>query len=177
MARETGSTISAVVQPQRLKVEKKSSSTSRRSSPRKALVPIATQSPLKQVEAKGNLSKSKAELRKGAQNPARRSLVASSSSGNNKDSQKKSQGDDLTDTNRKKLRTAVYETLLRKNIKEKMPLFRPCFAKLFNICKMYVIENQINDPESNSKSSMLEICNVHVGSVIGMETMLSKRKK
>merc|ERR1712130_584014 len=83
MARETGSTISAVVQPQRLKVEKKSSSTSRRSSPRKALVPIATQSPLKQVEAKGNLSKSKAELRKGAQNPARRSLVASSSSGNN----------------------------------------------------------------------------------------------
>ena len=177
MARETGSTISAVAQPQRLKVEKKTSSTSRRSSPRKALVPIAS-SPLKQVEAKGSLGKSKAELIKVAQNPARRSLVASSSSGvNSKDSQKKNQGDDLTDTNRKKLRTAVYESLLRKNIKEKMPLFRPCFAKLFNICKMYVIENQINDPESNSKSSMLEICNVHVGSVIGMETMMSKRKK
>jgi len=177
MARETGSTISAVAQPQRLKVEKKTSSTSRRSSPRKALVPIAS-SPLKQVEAKGSLGKPKTELSKVAQHPARRSLVASSSSGaNNKDSQKKNQGDDLTDTNRKKLRTAVYESLLRKNIKEKMPLFRPCFAKLFNICKMYVIENQINDPESNSKSSMLEICNVHVGSVIGMETMMSKRKK
>ena len=177
MARETGSTISAVAQPQRLKVEKKTSSTSRRSSPRKALVPIAS-SPLKQVEAKGSLGKPKAELSKVAHHPARRSLVASSSSAaNTKDSQKKNQGDDLTDTNRKKLRTAVYESLLRKNIKEKMPLFRPCFAKLFNICKMYVIENQINDPESNSKSSMLEICNVHVGSVIGMETMMSKRKK
>jgi len=184
MARETGSTLSAVSQPQRLKVEKKttapaSSITSRRSSPRKALAPIAS-SPLKQVEA--NLGKSKAELSKVAQNPGRRSLVASSSSGGNKDSLKKKNtgGDvnaDLTDTNRKKLRTAVYESLLRKNIKEKMPLFRPCFAKLFNICKMYVIENQINDPESNSKSSMLEICNVHVGSVIGMETMMSKRKK
>ena len=181
MARETGSTISAVAQPQRLKVEKKTpaASTTRRLSPRKALVPIASPStPSKQVEVKGSLGKSKAELSKVAQHPARRSLVASSSSGgNNKDPQKKNQGDDLTDTNRKKLRTAVYESLLRKNIKEKMPLFRPCFAKLFNICKMYVIENQINDPESNSKSSMLEICNVHVGSVIGMETMMSKRKK
>ena len=99
-------------------------------------------------------------------------------------SKKKTAGDvsasdpaDLTDNNRKKLRTAVYESLLRKNIKEKMPLFRPCFAKLFNICKMYVIENQIKNPDGNSKSSMLEICNVHVGSVIGMETMMNKRKK
>ena len=181
MARETGSTISAVSQPQRIKVEKKTTApaslTSRRSSPRKALAPIPS-SPLK-VEAKGlaNLGKSKAEKSKVAQNPGRRSLVASSSGGNKDSQKKKDTGGDLTDTNRKKLRTAVYESLLRKNIMEKMPLFRPCFAKLFNICKMYVIDNQINDPESNSKSSMLEICNVHVGSVIGMETMMSKRKK
>ena len=181
MARETGSTISAVSQPQRIKVEKKTTApaslTSRRSSPRKALAPIPS-SPLK-VEAKGlaNLGKSKAEKSKVAQNPGRRSLVASSSGGNKDSQKKKDTGGDLTDTNRKKLRTAVYESLLRKNIMEKTPLFRPCFAKLFNICKMYVIDNQINDPESNSKSSMLEICNVHVGSVIGMETMMSKRKK
>ena len=183
MARETGSTFSAIAQPQRLKVDKKTTgpappassatSTSRRSSPRKALAPISS-SPHKQAEA--NLGKLKTE------HPSRRSLMAPSSG--ERRSKKKTAGDvsvsdpaDLTDNNRKKLRTAVYESLLRKNIKEKMPLFRPCFAKLFNICKMYVIENQIKNPDGNSKSSMLEICNVHVGSVIGMETMMNKRKK
>merc|ERR1712192_384695 len=74
MSRETGSTLSAVSQPQRLKVEKKSTApassiTSRRSSPRKALAPVT--SPLKQVEAKLGKSKT-AELSK---HPARRSLV------------------------------------------------------------------------------------------------------
>ena len=179
MSRETGSSVCAVAQPQRLRVDKKTTAapTSRRSSPRKAPA-SASLSPLKQVEIKPSVKDlQKLGKPKAGQNPARRSLVASSSSGGTKDSQKKPPSDDLTDINRKKLRTAVYECLLRKDIQEKTPLFRPCFAKLFNICKMYVIENQISDPEANSKSSMLEMCKIHVESVIGMEKMMSKRKK
>ena len=49
-------------------------------------------------------------------------------------------GVDLSEVNKKKLRVAVYEALLGKKIGEKDELFRPCFSKLFNICKMYVLE-------------------------------------
>ena len=47
---------------------------------------------------------------------------------------------DLSDINKRKLRLAVYDTLIKNKIDEKNPLFKRCFPKLFNICKMYVIE-------------------------------------
>ena len=38
---------------------------------------------------------------------------------------------------RKKLRNAVYDALSKRGIDEKNELFRACFKKLFEICKMY----------------------------------------
>merc|ERR550534_3138254 len=90
MSRETGSSVCAVAQPQRLRVDKKTTAapTSRRSSPRKAPA-SASLSPLKQVETKPSVKDlQKLGKAKVGQNPARRSLVASSSSGGTKDSQK-----------------------------------------------------------------------------------------
>jgi len=47
---------------------------------------------------------------------------------------KKKQQEDLF---RKKLRNAVYDALSKRGIDEKNDLFRACFKKLFEICKMY----------------------------------------
>ena len=47
---------------------------------------------------------------------------------------------ELSDLNKRKLRVAVYNALHIMNVEEKNPLFKKCFPKLFNICKMYVLE-------------------------------------
>jgi len=84
---------------------------------------------------------------------------------------------DLTDLNRKKLRGAVYEALIRKDVREKDELFRPCFAKLFNICKMYVMDAQTENSSSCNKKWMLEIAEMNVKPVVDMEKMMKRRKK
>merc|ERR1712096_475565 len=104
------------------------------------------------------------------------SAVATKTDNNEK---RKSGGDggELTDMNRKKLRSAVYEALLRKDIGEKHELFRPCFAKLFNICKMYVVDAQTDSPSGSTKKWMLEIAEMNAKPVVDMEKMMRKRKK
>ena len=47
---------------------------------------------------------------------------------------------ELTDINTRKLRTAIYDVLMKNNIDQNNPLFKRCFPKLFNICKMYALE-------------------------------------
>ena len=47
---------------------------------------------------------------------------------------------ELTEVYTKKLRIAIYDVLMENNIDQKNPLFKKCFPKLFNICKMYVLE-------------------------------------
>jgi len=84
---------------------------------------------------------------------------------------------DLSEVNRKKVRGAVYEALIREKFSEKDELFRPCFTKLFNICKMYVMEAQAANPNSCTKKWMLEIAVMNVKAVVGMERMMKRRKK
>jgi len=84
---------------------------------------------------------------------------------------------DLSEVNRKKLRGAVYEALIRKDVREKDELFRPCFAKLFNICKMYVMDAQTENSSSCTKKWMLEIAEMNVKPVVDMEKMMKRRKK
>jgi len=84
---------------------------------------------------------------------------------------------DLSDLNRKKLRAAVYEALLRKDVGEKDELFRPCFAKLFNICKMYVVDAQMDSPSQCTKKWMLEIAEMNAKPVVDLEKMMKRRKK
>ena len=47
---------------------------------------------------------------------------------------------ELTEVNTKKLREAVYDALVGNSIERTNPLFKKCFPKLFNICKMYALE-------------------------------------
>ena len=60
------------------------------------------------------------------------------------DARRKSSGDrpapgELPEMHKKKLRIAVYDALHRNKVEEKNPLFKKCFPKLFQICKMYVL--------------------------------------
>jgi len=82
---------------------------------------------------------------------------------------------DISDINRKKLRGAVYETLMRKGLDEKHALFKPSFVKLFNICKVYVMDAQ-SDPRTCTKAFMLEICECNVDNVIKMEKIMAKQR-
>ena len=61
---------------------------------------------------------------------------------NTRNGREKAKGDngELSEVNTKKLRIAVYNVLLRNSIEEDNPLFKKCFPKLFNICKMYALE-------------------------------------
>eukprot|EP00092_Neocalanus_flemingeri_P026589 GFUD01028818.1.p1 GENE.GFUD01028818.1~~GFUD01028818.1.p1 ORF type:complete len:828 (+),score=221.61 GFUD01028818.1:45-2528(+) len=85
---------------------------------------------------------------------------------------------ELSDLNRKKLRSAVYQALLTKDIEEKHDLFRPCFAKLFNVCKMYVVDAQMDASESTqlTKKWMLEIAELNAKLVVDMEKMKNRKK-
>merc|ERR1719431_2468014 len=106
-------------------------------------------------------------------------LAAATVRADNTDKRKSGGGDnvDLSEVNRKKLRGAVYEALIRKDVLEKDELFRPCFAKLFNICKMYVMDAQTENSSSCTKKWMLEIAEMNVKPVVDMEKMMKRRKK
>ena len=61
------------------------------------------------------------------------------------DARRKSGGEppapgELSEIHKKKLRIAVYNSLQKHKIEENNPLFKKCFPKLFQICKMYVLE-------------------------------------
>ena len=96
----------------------------------------------KDIHAGGNLKNVKAV---GSTVTTKKAITtAATVKADNTEKRKSGGGDtgDLSEVNRKKLRGAVYEALLRKDVREKDELFRPCFSKLFNICKMYVMEAQ-----------------------------------
>jgi len=82
---------------------------------------------------------------------------------------------ELSDINKRKLRIAVYEALHKQKIDEKNPLFKKCFPKLFNICKMYVLE-ACEENSGSVKKWMSEIADMQVMGVVAMEKMLMKRK-
>ena len=119
-----------------VKTEPKTIKQERRTSPRKKVGPLqnfTNKKPISTVQVKReSLEKSDSGLN-------------SSKNSDKGAARKKSVGDpappgELTEINRKKLRVAVYNALQLAGIEEKNPLFRKCFPKLFNICKMYVIE-------------------------------------
>jgi len=175
--RETASTFSAVSQPQKLRVERRPSSTSipLSSNPSSSSIPPSTlppsnrrTSPRKRPEGRAAHQKARppaaggdtkrrsggAEARSGGE--ARRSGGAEESrrGGGGEESRRGGGGEvstDLSDVNRKKLRSSVYESLMGKDIQEKSPLFRPCFTKLFSIVKMYVIDQQNNESVTSTQ--------------------------
>ena len=74
------------------------------------------------------------------------------------------------DIYRQKLRNAVYEALESKGVDEKHKLFRGCFRKLFEICKMYAAEMP-----TGVKSTKLWLCTVaknNVDTVVNLEIAL-----
>lgn len=174
MTRETACTFSVVEEPERLKVDRKLRQNekqrsaaieeqnsngdkllARRTSPRKKPSSSAQHfaKPVSHVSGSGD---------------ARRSGPTAGGGGGG------GAGVDLSELNRKKLRSCVYECLLRNKIKENNPIFRPCFTKLFGICKMYVVDSQQNDPKQCTKKWMLDICNLHVTAVVGVTKLMKK---
>ena len=74
----------------------------------------------------------------------------------------------------KKLRNAVYDALIGKNIEQGNKLFRPCFKKLFDICMMYGKDLAKNTNRAGSTTSQLlnKIAQQNVDSVINLEKTL-----
>ena len=111
----------------------------RRSSPRKKishpLANIANKKPSKLIATakRQSLDKSDSKL-----NVSKGSDKGDSSSRRRSGHGQESWNGELSEVNRKKLRVAVYTALLGNKIKEDNPLFKKCFPKLFNICKMYL---------------------------------------
>ena len=76
---------------------------------------------------------------------AEKSRLDTSKNSDKGDARRKSGGEppapgELSEMHKKKLRIAVYDALHRNKVDEKNPLFKKCFPKLFQICKMYVLE-------------------------------------
>ena len=76
---------------------------------------------------------------------SQKSRLDTSKNSDKGDARRKSGGDppapgELSEIHKKKLRIAVYDALHRNKVDEKNPLFKKCFPKLFQICKMYVLE-------------------------------------
>ena len=76
---------------------------------------------------------------------SQKSRLDTSKNSDKGDARRKSGGDppapgELSEIHKKKLRIAVYDALHRSKVDEKNPLFKKCFPKLFQICKMYVLE-------------------------------------
>jgi len=72
---------------------------------------------------------------------------------------------------------AVYDALHRSKVDEKNPLFKKCFPKLFQICKMYVLEG-FDDTRGSATKFMSDVAMMNAKNVIDLEKMmLSKRKK
>ena len=70
---------------------------------------------------------------------------------------------------RQKLRGAVYDALEDLKINEKDALFRPCFKKLFDICKVYAKDI----PKTISTKKYLAIvAKEHAERVISLEKAL-----
>ena len=68
------------------------------------------------------------------------SIITREQRGQNYSSQDPPAPGELSEIHKKKLRIAVYDALHRSKVDEKNPLFKKCFPKLFQICKMYVLE-------------------------------------
>jgi len=84
---------------------------------------------------------------------------------------------ELSEMHKKKLRIAVYDALHRNKVEEKNPLFKKCFPKLFQICKMYVLEG-FDDNRGSATKFMSDVAMMNAKNVIDLEKMmLSKRKK
>ena len=71
---------------------------------------------------------------------------------------------------RQKLRNAVYTTLSAKGINEKSTLFRPCFKRLFDICKMYAKDMPPKIQNGGgTKRWLFNVAQQHVSTVIELE--------
>ena len=62
---------------------------------------------------------------------------------------------------RQKLRGAVYDALEDLNVKQGHSLFKPCFKKLFEICKIYFKKNGFG-----TKEVLAEVAKDHAKQVI-----------
>jgi hypothetical protein len=74
---------------------------------------------------------------------------------------------------RQKLRNAVYFALSSRGIDEKSSLFRPCFKKLFDICKMYAQDMPAKVRNGGgTKLWLLKVANQNAITVIDIEKAL-----
>lgn len=75
------------------------------------------------------------------------------------------------DIYRQKLRNAVYEALSEKGIDERHKLFRSCFRKLFQICKMYAKE--MPKTTKSTKMWLNTVAKNNVDTVVSLEIALN----
>lgn len=77
------------------------------------------------------------------------------------------------EANVKKLRVAVYAALKQEGVAEKDAMFKPCFRKLFNICKM-CLQDAMSKRDDSIADMMYDMAQMNVKNVIKMEKMTRK---
>jgi hypothetical protein len=72
---------------------------------------------------------------------------------------------------RQKLRGAVYDALTERGMKERDPLFRPCFKRLFDICNIFAKDMPPKN-QSSTKQWLATVARQNSDSVISLEKSL-----
>ncbi len=70
---------------------------------------------------------------------------------------------------RKKVRVAVYEALNTNDVMEGMPLFKPCFKRLFEIVMIFAQDMPNNQPGFSTKSWLAKIAMQNVDTIVSIE--------
>ena len=73
---------------------------------------------------------------------------------------------------KKKLRNAVYDGLSKRGIDETHQLFRPCFKKLFEICKMYAKDMPKSAGNMSTSQWLQKVADQNAETVINLEKSL-----
>ena len=74
---------------------------------------------------------------------------------------------------RQKLRGAVYDALEDLNVRPQDALFKPCFKKLFEICKIYSSDIPKNGP--GTKKILAKVAKDHAEQVIKLAKALNSQ--
>jgi len=90
-----------------------------------------------------------------------------------KDLNSASKTETAEESNVKKLRVAVYAALKQEGVAEKDAMFKPCFRKLFNICKM-CLQDAMSKRDDSIADMMYDMAKMNVKNVIKMEKMTRK---
>lgn len=69
----------------------------------------------------------------------------------------------------KKIRVAVYEALAERDVGESHPVFKPCFRRLFGVCKSFAEAGGLGSGAAGTKSMMAQVARSNVAMVIELE--------